>query len=185
MLVFDPANWILLTFLFVWTVILFGPPLFVPLLIVRRVRPGAWLARNLGRALIRGVFKAYLCLVGAYVVWIGPWRGGVVAAGRLSDGRDYCIVQRFQDLAEPFRVSLFVRNDARVWKWYYLDHEDNGWMSGGAELDGRIMRVRRNGVPFRDVAIDTAAINVAALPPEERYAFRAASYSPELLAVTR
>jgi hypothetical protein len=132
--------------------------------------------------ILGAVTLVYLPVLAAFLFWVGPWRSGVVVAGKSRDGRDYCVVQTFQDLAEPFRVALYVRTDGGAWRWYYLEHEDCGWRSARVEIVDGVAHVLRNGAWFRDVPLSNAAPDLRALAPDERGRYRPASYDAARLA---
>ena len=58
----------------------------------------------------------------------GPWNEKILDTGTTSDGRDYALIQRFN---EPFGVELYVRSPDVGWVFYYIDHEVFPWRCGG------------------------------------------------------
>lgn len=102
-------------------------------------------------------------LVGWLLVQIGPGRSGVVAVGETARGREFCVVQTYKDLVEPYQVSLYVRDDAGAWRWHYLEHEDNAWRSAKVDIVGERAVVFRNGERFREVDLARPTFT---LPPE-------------------
>lgn len=168
-------NLVISVLLLGWACAIVGVPLAIALLFFRRFRPQWRLVRTPWRSAWWCTAAAYGVAMLALVVSSGFWRGGIVAAGQLADGREYCVVQTFQDLSEPFRVTLYVRTDDGAWRSYYLEHEADGWRSAEVELAGDRVRVKRDGVGFRDVAIVTRAVDLTALPPEERVLYQPAT----------
>ncbi len=58
----------------------------------------------------------------------GPWHEKILDTGTTPDGRDYALIQCFN---EPFAVEFYVRNPDVGWVFYYIDHEVFPWRCGG------------------------------------------------------
>jgi hypothetical protein len=99
-----------------------------------------------------------LLLIAWYFAMVRPGQSGVVVTGESQDGREYCIVQTYRDLIEPYQVSLYVRDSAGSWRWHYLEHEDNAWRSARVEFQGAQVVVYRNSERFREIELDREAI---------------------------
>lgn len=99
--------------------------------------------------------------VASYVVAVCPGRSGVLSQGTSPSGQEYCVVQTFKGLVEPYQVSFYIRDTSRVWRWNYLEHEDNAWRSAAVEFTGGNAMVSRNGKPFREIAMPTGIVDIA------------------------
>ena len=88
-----------------------------------------------------------------------------MAQGTSPEGRQYCVVQTFKDMVEPYQVSFYVRDVAGVWRWNYLEHEDVAWHSATVTFTNRVAHVSRNGVPFRDVVLPSNTVDLAEVQP--------------------
>lgn len=127
---------------------------------------GGWWALARGRPKILRVVGIYgLGLFGLYAaalawgVWrIGPWRSGVVAHGFGAEGREFCVVQTYKAIVEPFQVSLYERRPGEQWRWHYLEHEDVGWRSATVTFQDGRARVTRNGAPFTEIALAAGSL---------------------------
>lgn len=126
---------------------------------VRGLRRGRrWWQKTLGASAL-GAVALYGAAVVYWVAWMGPWRGGIVAQGVLPEGREYCVVQTFKDVFEPFQVSFYLRDPTGKWRWHYLEHEDGGWRSASVAVAGEAVQVRRDGVLFRELALASPVVN--------------------------
>jgi len=96
---------------------------------------------------------ALLSVIGWWVARIGPGMSGVVASGASPEGREYIVVQTFKGLIEPYQVSLYVRDDAWLWRWHYLEHQDNAWRKARVDVVGGEAVVHRNGEHFADLEL--------------------------------
>jgi len=92
-------------------------------------------------------------------VRVGLGRSGIITSGTLPDGREYCVVQTYRDLVEPYQVSLYVRDIAGTWDWYYLEHEDNAWRDARVEFHDGHATVHRNGELFREIELSSVFKN--------------------------
>lgn len=121
-----------------------------------------------GRLLL-GAGVGILCIYGllafAYVQYVGPGRSGIVAHGESPDGREYCIVQTFKGMAEPYQVSFYIRDAAGVWRWNYLAHQDAVWRSAKVTFSDGIAHVSRDGVAVRDIPVPTNTVHLTAVKP--------------------
>ncbi len=59
----------------------------------------------------------------------------VVARAVAPDGTEMCIVQKFNWGVELFTTSFVFRRPGGRWGWFYFDHQDLYWGSGGISLD--------------------------------------------------
>jgi len=101
----------------------------------------------------------------AYHLFLGgPWLTRIVTQGTSPSGQEYCIVQAFQNLAEPYQISFYVRDTNGVWRWNYLDHEGYAWWNAGVEFSGAQALVSRNGKPFREITMPTGTVDLASIP---------------------
>lgn len=88
----------------------------------------------------------------------GPWHSRIVTQGISTSGQEYCVLQRFQSWGEPYRISLYVRDQDGVWRWNYLEHQGYAWRSAEVEIRGNQASVLRNGSLFRDINLPTDTI---------------------------
>jgi hypothetical protein len=102
--------------------------------------------------------------VAAFVAWVRPWQGGILVQGQSADGQEFCVVQTFKGLVEPYQVSFYIRDNNRVWRWNYLEHEDTAWRSASVEFVSGKAIVSRNGKPFREVGMPTGTFDLASVP---------------------
>lgn len=121
-------------------------------------------AQQRGKLLV-GAGVGILCVYGlvafGYAVCIGPGRSGIVAHGWSPQGREYCIVQTFKTMAEPYQVSFYIRDAGGVWRWNYLAHQDSVWRSAIVSFSDGFAHVSRDGVPFRDIRVPTNRFDLA------------------------
>jgi len=144
---------------------------------VIRVRSSA--ARILGGlAVVCGA--AVLGTIGWWSYQVAPGRSGIVTSGTAPDGREYCVVQTFQVLSEPYHVSLYVRDDLRIWRGYYLQHQDFGWRSARVEVNGDRAVVERNGERFKEIELAADPAEPEVIRPGAYMELRA--LSPDLSA---
>jgi hypothetical protein len=114
------------------------------------------------------ILCAYLLAILAFVVWVGPGRSGIVEQGISPEGRQYCVVQTFKDMVEPYQVSFYIRDAVGVWRWNYLEHEDVAWRSAAVTFSNGVAKVSRNGAPFRDIVLPTNTVDLASVQPGYR-----------------
>jgi len=71
----------------------------------------------------------------------------IVAEAVAPDGTEMCIVQRCNWSGEPFTTSFYYRKPGGPWGWFYFDHQDWYWGTGGVDLDPNqgVARIYRNG----------------------------------------
>jgi hypothetical protein len=83
---------------------------------------------------IAGYFAVRGCL---------PGRGGVSARFDAPSGETFLVIQEWNSVAEPYSVSLFVRQYDGKWGWCYIDH-DSHWLQNVTirpSSDGRTIGV--------------------------------------------
>ncbi len=115
-----------------------------------------------------GILCVYGLMTFAYAACIGPGRSGIVAHGWSPEGREYCIVQTFKTIAEPYQVSFYIRDRDGVWRWNYLAHQDSVWRSATVSFSGGFAHVSRDGNPFRDIRVPTNRVDLAKVEPGYR-----------------
>jgi len=76
----------------------------------------------------------------------------VIASGRVPNGGEFFVVQRFNwNLGEPFTTAFHYRTADGAWGWCYYSHEDGLWSPADARVlfDEKTKRatVLRNGRP--------------------------------------
>jgi hypothetical protein len=118
-----------------------------------------------------GIASAYLAFLCWQFYWAAPGHSGIVTQGTSPGGQEYCVVQSYQDLVEPYRVSFYIRDTSGVWHWNYLEHEDLAWRSAKVEFLGDVALVSRDGVPFREIPLPAKPVDWAAIKPDERNSY--------------
>ena len=88
-----------------------------------------------------------------FVYFAGPWHTGILAQGTSPDGREYCIVQAYQNAVEPYGVDFYIRDASGAWHRHYLEHEDLAWRSAEVRFSGNEALVARNGKPFATISL--------------------------------
>ena len=117
------------------------------------------------QTIVLTILTAVLVLPGAaYVAWVRPGQSGILVQGQSPDGQEFCVVQTFKGLVEPYQVSFYIRDTNRVWRWNYLEHEDTAWRSASVEFVTGKAIVSRNGKPFREVGMPTGTVTLASVP---------------------
>ena len=109
----------------------------------------------------------------------GPWHTRIVTQGISPSGQEYCVVQAFQDLVEPYQISFYIRDTNRVWRWNYLDHEGYAWRTASASFTGDKMTVYRNGEPYRSMAMPTGTVDIASVPKGDANYYCPAEFTVE------
>ncbi len=115
-----------------------------------------------------------LIFFGAIATWlvsIRPWQSKILAYGHSPEGREYCLVQTFRDLAEPYQVSFYIRDANGVWRWNYLGHQENGWKSGIVTFSDGSAFIERNGVMLKEIEIPNESVDLAAVLPGYRHQY--------------
>ncbi len=138
-------------------VVLVGLPVLCIVAGVVRLKTLGWRSARVLLTFGTGVLGFYLALLVAYIVSVGPWRSGILTQGKLPEGREFCVVQSFKDMFEPYQVSFYVRDEAGVWHWNYLEHEDVAWRTAAVTFSNSVAYVSRNGVPFDEVVLPARA----------------------------
>ncbi len=84
-----------------------------------------------------------LLLAGSVLVRAcGPGGNGVLARIEGSDGSTYLVTQEWNDWAEPYTVSFFVRKSGGRWGWCYVRHQSERWRSANLKFDDATNCVR-------------------------------------------
>jgi hypothetical protein len=150
--------------LLVFAAVVLGLPMVMLALCIRAFsRPRSALVRVMSLAGL-GVCLLPLVAVGSYVAMMGPGRSAILTEGMSPSGQEYCVVQTFKDLLEPYQVSFYLRDTEGMWRWYYLEHEDSAWRSASVRFAGSKAIVSRNGKPFREVSIPTDPADATSVP---------------------
>jgi hypothetical protein len=137
---------------------LLGAPLLLFVFPVRRSL--SWGVRVVA-AISGALAAAWLSVIIAYVLWVGPGRSGVLASGFSPEGKEYCVIQSYQDMVEPYQVSLYVRDAEGAWRWHYLAHEDPAWRSVEVKFDGVLASVYQNGRFAREIPLSFGQVEVS------------------------
>lgn len=148
--------------------ILVGIPLFCVVLGFKLFKTCSSLAAKVLLGTGIAILCAYLLATLAFVLWVGPGRSGILAQGTSPEGREYCVVQTFKDMFEPYQVSFYIRDAAGVWRWNYLEHQDVAWRSARVDFSNGVARVSRNRVPFRDIGLPTNTLDLSSMQPGYR-----------------
>ena len=109
-----------------------------------------------------------LGIIAVVLIAIRPWQSKILAHGFTPQGREYCVVQTFRDFVEPYQVSFYVRDAQGIWRWNYLEHEDNGWKSATVKFTGNSALIERNGVQFKDIKIPSDQVDLSTVLPGYR-----------------
>jgi hypothetical protein len=123
------------------------------------------------------VLSTYLVLLGWLLFYSIPGHSRIVTQGKSPSGQEYCVVQSFQALPEPYRVSFYIRDTSGVWHWKYLEHEDLAWRSAKVEFLGDVALVSRDGVPFREIPLPTNTVDLAQVQYGNRHNYCPADFT--------
>jgi hypothetical protein len=115
--------------------------------------------------------------IAAFVGSIRPWQSKILDHGYSPAGVEYCVIQTYKTLIEPYQVSIYIRDSDGIWRWNYLEHEDNGWKSASVTFSNDTATVSRNGKVFRDVKIPTDTIDIASIQPGYRDRYLTSDYT--------
>ena len=141
--------------------ILFGTPILFLYLGIRQVKT----SRSIGGKILIGfgaaILLIYLSVIVAYVVLVGPGRSGILTRGISPQGLEYCVVQTFKGMAEPYQVSFYIRDTSGLWHWNYLAHQDDAWRLATVYFSNGVARVSRDGVFRREIPIPTNVVDLA------------------------
>ena len=121
----------------------------------------------------------FIGLVAAYLVAIRPWQSKILAQGVSPEGREYCVVQTFKDLVEPYQVSFYVRDPEGVWRWHYLEHEDSGWKSAEVIFSEGSSQIQRNGTSFKEIPLPNDQVDLGKIQAGYRDYYCDRGYSVE------
>lgn len=97
--------------------------------------------------------------ISALLISIRPWQSRILTRGHSPDGQEYCVVQTYQNLIEPYQVSFYIRGPDGIWRWNYLEHEDYGWKSATVSFVGGDALIYRNGIRFGKIEIPVDSID--------------------------
>ncbi|MDP7062573.1 MAG: hypothetical protein QF489_06545 [Planctomycetota bacterium] len=110
------------------------------------------------------LFGVLILPIAGFVAWVRPGMSGVLAQGKSPTGQEFCVVQTYKGLTEPYQVSFYIRDADRIWRWNYLEHQGTAWRNASVEFaDGEAL-VFRNGKPFRKIAMPTDTVDLATVP---------------------
>lgn len=160
------VNWVGVLMLFAAIALLVGTPLLLLTVGVRRSKRGRSTGATVMLASGFSICAAYIAAIVTFIIWVGPYRSGIVLHGRSPDGREYCVVQTYKTLGlvgEPYQVSFYIRDADRVWHWNYLAHEDNAWRGVKVVFADGVVRVSANGRPRREIPMPAGTVDVAAV----------------------
>lgn len=121
----------------------------------------------------------FMGIITAWIVSMRPCQSKVLAHGYSPEGREYCIVQTFKGLTEPYQVSFYIRDPDGIWRWNYLEHEDNGWKSAKVSFSQGLAAIERNGQAFKEMEIPSDSVDLAAVLPGYRDEYCPSDYSVE------
>lgn len=131
-------------------------------------KPGACLPKifiGTGVMIMCACLLLSLLLILTFAMRAAPGWGGILARGASPEGHEYLVVQTFQNFAEPYRVSFYIRDEDKLWRWHYLEHEDMAWRSAKVDFSNQIARVSRNGAFFREIPLPTNTVDLATVLP--------------------
>ena len=158
-------------------IVLIGGPILLLAVGVRKFRH----TRSVPSRIMIGIGTAfcltYLAAIAYYIISVGPGRSGIVTQGISPGGQEYCVVQTFKDIVEPYQVSFYIRDTNGIWRWNYLEHEDNAWRSAGIEFSGERVIISRNGKPFREISMPTGTVDITSVPGGYRDDYCPAEFS--------
>lgn len=112
-----------------------------------------------------------------FLLMVGPWRSGVLIQGMSPAGNEYCIVQTYKNLFEPYQVSFYIRDEEGLWHWNYLEHEDNAWRSADVKFKDKMVVVFRNGKAFKEIELPREKVDLSAVLPGYSHHYLSAEYS--------
>jgi hypothetical protein len=81
-----------------------------------------------------------LSLLGWFAAANFPFTSGLIAEAAAPNGEQACVVQTFKS-AEPYQVSIYIRQAGGPWTWHYLAHQDTRWRRCRIEFEGDALRV--------------------------------------------
>ncbi|MDF1789013.1 MAG: hypothetical protein P1U82_24335 [Verrucomicrobiales bacterium] len=104
-------------------------------------------------------------VIAAYLGSVRPWQSKILAHGHSPEGREYCLVQTYRDLVEPYQVSFYIRDANGIWRWNYLGHQENGWKSGTVTFSDGSALIERNGAMLKEIEIPNESVDLAGVLP--------------------
>jgi hypothetical protein len=114
------------------------------------------------------ILLAYLFVIIGYVVLVGPGRSGILAQGTSPQGLEYCVVQTYKGMIEPYQVSFYIRDTNGLWRWNYLAHQDFSWRSVKVSFKDNSPEIYESSEYMRSVPLPTNSINLATVLPGYR-----------------
>jgi len=129
----------------------FGVPLGAGFFLFRLSKTANSPFRQIGFGLGGPVLLAWVGMFVAYLARLGPGQSGMLAQGFSPEGREFCVVQKFQDFFEGYRAAFYLRDATGVWQWVYLAHDDNTWKPATVEFTPTSVRIIRHGVLQREI----------------------------------
>lgn len=109
------------------------------------------------------LFLLVLIPLAYHLYFGGPWHTRIVTQGTSPSGQEYCVVQTFQDLVEPYQISFYIRDTNRVWRWNYLDHEGYAWRTASVAFSATQAMVFCNDELFQNIPMPTGSVDIAAV----------------------
>lgn len=143
--------------------------------VFKREKPGRAIFKTLFGLLI---VAPYLSVAGCVVYQMNQSK--ILAQGMSPHGLEYCVVQSYNSLTEPFQVSFFIRDPGGVWHWHYLAHQDSDWKSARVEFDGDTARVYRRDELRGEIKIPTLPADPATVDKNRGQHFPASMTVEEL-----
>ncbi len=123
------------------------------------------------------LFLAYPLATYAAITWVGPGQSGVLTYGYSPEGMEYCVVQTYKHILEPYKVSFYIRDADGIWHWNYLEHEDVAWRAAHVEFEGDRILVFRNGKQLREIPTPTEGVDIDSLPTGYRHQYCPAEFT--------
>ena len=118
-------------------------------------------------------------VIATWLVSIRPWQSKILAHGQSPEGREFCLVQTFRDLAEPYQVSFYIRDANGIWRWNYLGHQENGWKSGTVTFSNGSAFIERNGVMLKEIEIPTESVDLVGVLPGYRHHYLGSEFTTD------
>jgi hypothetical protein len=144
-----------------------------------RVRISQSVKASLLLAIGLGIACVYVVVALAYVLMVGPGRSRIVTEGISPEGRQYCIVQTYKGLVEPYQVTFYIRDASGLWRGNTLAHQDIAWRSATVAFTNKAARITRDGVLFRDIPIPTNTVELAKVQPGYRDSYCPSNFTPQ------
>jgi len=128
-----------------------------------------------------GIVILFVCLalVLAFISSVQPGKSGILTRGVSPTGQEYCVVQTYKGLAEPYQVSFYVRDSAGLWRWNYLAHQDVAWRSATVDFSNGVACVSRDGLPLRDIPLPVDIVDLTQVLPGYRDGYCPSNFTVE------